>query len=70
MVAFSQVHEFVDDDVLQAVDGLLDQLQIQPDASVLGVAGSPFGFHPLHALGGRSRLLEAFWRHPLAAATR
>ena len=43
-----QVHEFVDDDVLEALLGLLCQFSIEPNRAPDGVAASPLGLHPLH----------------------
>lgn len=37
----------MDDDVLEACGRLLDELEIQPDAPCLRVAGTPLGLHPL-----------------------
>lgn len=49
MQPLQQVHQFMGDDVLQAMGRFLDQFQVQPDATSLNVACPPFGFHPLHA---------------------
>ncbi len=49
VVAFEQMHHFVDDDVLQAMHGFFDQFEVQPDTPCLAVAGAPFRFHLFHA---------------------
>jgi len=48
VVAFQQVHQFVHQNVLQALRWFLGQFQIQPDAAGLSVAAAPFGFHLFH----------------------
>jgi hypothetical protein len=47
VMVFEQMHQFVDDDVLQAVRGFFDQFEVQPDAPRLRIAGAPFRFHLL-----------------------
>ena len=49
MVSYQKVRHLLDDDVLKALNGLLGQFQIQPDAARFDVASAPLGFHPLHA---------------------
>jgi hypothetical protein len=43
-----QVHHFVDDDVLEALDRLFGQVGIQSNAGGSGIAASPSRFHPLN----------------------
>ena len=45
VVAFQEMHEFVDDDVFEALDRLLGEFEVQPHAATIGVAGAPLGFH-------------------------
>src|SRR6266851_3756824 len=49
MMALEQVNHFMDNDVLQAMHGFLDEFEIQPDATCLNIAGTPAGFHLFHA---------------------
>jgi len=37
------MRQFVDEDILQALRQLLDEFEVQPDATVLGVACAPKG---------------------------
>lgn len=46
---FQQVDKFVSDDVFQAVNRLLNQLQIEPDPPSFDVTGSPLCLHELDA---------------------
>ena len=50
-MALQQMRQLVNQDVLQALDGLFRQFQIQPDALGFDIARTPFGFHPLDAPG-------------------
>ena len=57
---FQEVHEFVNQDVLEALWGLLGQLGVEADRVGRGVAAPPFSLHPtdeeaLH-LDSQSRL--------------
>ena len=47
MMPFMQMHQLMDQHVLQAQHGLLDQFQVQPDAPSFGIAASPARLHPL-----------------------
>src|ERR1051325_11334308 len=47
VVSLNQMHEFMDNDVFEALDRLFGQFEIQPDAARLGVASAPSGFHSL-----------------------
>ena len=47
VIAFQQVSEFVDDDVLKALGCLLGEFKVEPDSVLVDFAGAPFGFHPL-----------------------
>lgn len=49
VAGFDQVGEFVQQDVLQALQWFLRQFQIQPDAPGVGVAAAPQGLHALDA---------------------
>lgn len=53
LVPFIQVSQLMHQDVLQALHGLLGQLQIQPDAPGPDVAGAPSGLHPFDVPGQR-----------------
>jgi hypothetical protein len=44
VVAFQQIHQFMNDDVLQVLNGLLRHFQIEPDPSRFDFAASPTGF--------------------------
>lgn len=46
-----QVSQLVHQDVLQALHGLLGQLQVEPDTLRFDVAGAPLGLHALDAPG-------------------
>ena len=46
MMPFNQVRQFVKDDVLQALHGLLRELQIQPNTPAVDAASAPFRLHP------------------------
>ena len=56
VVAFQQVHQLVDDDVLQALHRLLGQLQVDPDSARRRVAATPLGPHAFDAPSGRSHM--------------
>ena len=45
MMPLDEMHEFVDDDVFEALDRLLGEFEVQPDAAGLRVAGAPPGLH-------------------------
>ena len=47
VLALDEVHELMNNQVLQASKRFLCKLQIQPDATGLVVAASPLGLHPL-----------------------
>ena len=49
VVPLNQVGELVSHDVLKTLRRLLGELQIQPNAAGLRVAGPPLGFHLLDA---------------------
>ena len=49
VMAFQEVHQFMDDDVLKALDRLLNQFKVQPNPPRFYTAGPPFGFHALDA---------------------
>jgi len=44
VVSFQEGRHLMDDDVLQALNRLLGQFQIQPNAASLDVASAPLGF--------------------------
>ena len=49
VMPFQQVGQFVNDDVFEALHRLFREFEIEPDSAGGGVAGAPFGFHPLDA---------------------
>jgi hypothetical protein len=49
MISFDEVHEFVNNDIFEALYRLLSEFEIQPDATSFDATGSPFGFHFLDA---------------------
>ena len=48
MLSLQQVRHLMDDDVLQVVFRLLDQLQVNQNASRIRIARTPLGFHGTH----------------------
>jgi hypothetical protein len=48
MGSFNQVDHLVNDDVLEAIPGLLGELRIQTDSVNQGIAAPPLGLHLLH----------------------
>ena len=49
MMPLDEVHEFVNDDIFDALYRLLSEFEIQPDATSFDATGAPLGFHLLDA---------------------
>ena len=49
MMPLDEMSEFVDDEIFQALHLLLGELEVQPDATGLCIAGAPLGLHLLDA---------------------
>lgn len=52
VVSLEEVHHFVDDYVLNAVEWFFSQFQVEEDAFFFDVAGAPFGGHAADAEAG------------------
>ena len=62
VMPFNEVRQFVDEEVLEALRGLLGEFEVQPDAPGATAARTPLGLHPLDAPDG---YLDAENRLPL-----
>ena len=49
VVAFKKMNKLMDNDILQALFGLLCEFQIEPDAPSFDIAASPLRLHFLYA---------------------
>lgn len=53
---FQQMNQFVNNEIFEALRGLLCQLRVETNCPCLVIAASPFGLHPLHEepIGGHA----------------
>jgi hypothetical protein len=51
VMTFYEMDEFVHDDILKALHGLLGEFKVHPDAARFHVATAPLGFHLLDSPG-------------------
>src|SRR5438128_2333430 len=52
MMPLDEMHEFVDDDIFEALYWLFGEFKVQPDATGVSVACAPLGFHSFDAVRG------------------